>query len=71
MRGVVTRDGTRVRLEACRIGGKWFTSVEAIERFAEATTPRFDDDAVTPPRTQAARQAESAKAAKELQKAGI
>src|SRR5262249_48650245 len=41
-RGAKTPNG-RVYLEALRIGGKWVTSVEALQRFAEAQTPSFSD----------------------------
>lgn len=37
--GVTTADGTNVRLEALRLGGKWVTSKEALQRFAERLTP--------------------------------
>jgi hypothetical protein len=36
--GVVGASGERVRLEAVRIGGRWITSREALERFAERLT---------------------------------
>jgi hypothetical protein len=68
--GVLSPDGkTRVRLEAARMGGRWLTSVPALERFAMAQTPRFDDA----PQIRAAskRQSESERAARELKAAGI
>jgi hypothetical protein len=34
-------DGTRVRLEAVRVGGRWITSREALQRFCERLTPRL------------------------------
>jgi hypothetical protein len=34
-------DGTLVRLEALRVGGRYVTSREALQRFAEALTPRY------------------------------
>src|SRR5262245_7762058 len=48
LQGVRGPGGERVRLEAVRVGGKWVTSVEALARFAEAQTPRLEDE--TPPR---------------------
>jgi hypothetical protein len=42
LRGVPGPDGRRVRLEAVRCGGKWLASREALQRFTEAITPRFD-----------------------------
>jgi hypothetical protein len=32
-----------------RLGGRWVTSLEALQRFAEALTPRFPRDLQTPP----------------------
>jgi hypothetical protein len=40
--GAKAPDGSRVRLDAVRLGGRWVTSREAIQRFAEALTPRLD-----------------------------
>jgi hypothetical protein len=34
--GSRARSGEVVRLEACRIGGRWLTSVQALERFSAA-----------------------------------
>jgi hypothetical protein len=33
-------DGRTVRLEALKLGGRWLTSREALQRFAERLTPR-------------------------------
>jgi hypothetical protein len=41
--GVRLRDGTRLRLEAARVGGRWLTSGAAIERFITRQTPQFSD----------------------------
>lgn len=50
-RGVLSRSGQRVRLEHVRIGGKIFTTVEAVEKFgkalAEADASYFDLEAQT------------------------
>src|ERR1051326_8754025 len=35
-------NGERVRLEATRLGGRWMTSREAIQRFAERLTPDLE-----------------------------
>lgn len=37
--GVLDPKGRRVKLEARRLGGRWLTSKEAIERFTIALTP--------------------------------
>jgi len=39
LNGTKRQDGQLVRLEALRMGSRWITSVEAIQRFAEALTP--------------------------------
>lgn len=49
-KGVMAPDGQRVRLEASRLGGRWITSLEALQRFVDAQTPRFGSDATDTPR---------------------
>jgi hypothetical protein len=39
--GTKTPAGAVVRLDGIRIGGRWLTSVEALERFAAQQTPIF------------------------------
>jgi hypothetical protein len=39
LRGAKAPDGHRVHLEAVRLGGRWLTSKEGLQRFAEALTP--------------------------------
>jgi hypothetical protein len=70
--GTRAPDGTRVRLEALRLGGRWITSREALQRFAERLTPRLDDrPALSLPRSPSKRQRASERAAAELEKLGI
>ncbi len=65
-------DGSRVRLEAVRLGGKWVTSAAALQRFAERLTPRpADGPAPPPPRTPGQRRRAAERAGAELQKLGI
>lgn len=67
-KGVVC-NGVTVKLEAVRIGGIWKTSVEALKRFAAATTnaaPVY----VAPPRSQAATRKAGEAAGRELAKLG-
>jgi hypothetical protein len=64
--------GERVRLEAVRLGGRWMTSREALQRFAERLTPQSSD---VPP-SQAARtltqcQRAAERAGQELERLGI
>lgn len=68
--GVTTPSG-KVRLEGERIGRRWLTSVEAVERFAAAQTPNLAVNVPPPPRPTTARQRAAEKAARELQKLGI
>ena len=69
--GVRLPDGTRVRLEACRLGGRWLTSGPAIERFIHAQTPSLETNPAlrTSAPTQAAKRAE--RAGKVLEQFGI
>ena len=67
--GMKTPQGV-IRLEAIRLGGRWLTSKEALQRFAEALTPRLDCRPQTP-RSGGRRQRESERAAKQLQQLGI
>ena len=69
--GAKAPDGTLVRLDAVRLGGRWFTSREALQRFGEALTPRLDGEQVTTPRSPAVRQRSNERAAKQLERAGI
>jgi hypothetical protein len=65
--------GETVRLEAIRIGSRWLTSREAIQRFVERLTPRLgaSDLPGSAPRGPGQRRRASDRAAAELEKAGI
>jgi len=69
--GAIGPSGERVRLEALRLGGRWVTSREALQRFAEALTPRLSDAPPSPLRSPAARRRGSEQAEAELEKFGI
>jgi hypothetical protein len=71
LKGAKAPSGDLVRLDAIRLGGRWVTSREAIQRFAEALTPQLNGNAVLPPRSAAKRRQASERAAKELEKLGI
>jgi hypothetical protein len=71
LHGAKGPDGQRVRLEAIRLGGRWITSREALQRFAEALTPRLSNDPAPRSRTPRRRQKASGRAASELEKLGI
>jgi hypothetical protein len=68
--GARSPSGELVRLEAIRLGGRWVTSREALQRFAEALTPRLGDTSPMP-RTPAAQQRASERAAQQIEKLGI
>jgi len=70
LEGVRLPSGDRARLEAIRLGGRWLTSKEALQRFAEAQTPNLDAHAKSP-RTPTARSKASECVERELEKAGI
>jgi hypothetical protein len=70
-KGVPGATGERVRLEALRIGGRWWTSRPAFKRFAEATTPSLGAPIAPVPRSTTARQRASEHAAKRLSQIGI
>jgi hypothetical protein len=70
--GVRVPGGGRIRLEAVRLGGRWLTSVEALERFAERQTPGLDAPKNgAPPRPPASRRRASERAERELGRIGI
>ncbi len=59
-----------IKLESCLVGGKRFTSIEAIERFVERTTAAADGEQ-SPSRTPRQRQRAIKQAEQELAQAGI
>lgn len=72
-KGMRTGDGRVVKLDAVRVGGRWLTSRGAVARFVAALTAAADPTsaATTPtPRTPAARNRASEKAAESLKKMG-
>jgi hypothetical protein len=71
LHGAKAPDGSRVRLEALRLGGRWFTTREAIQRFAAALTPRLGGTAFPCPRSAGARSRASERAEAELRRMGI
>lgn len=72
LKGAKAPDGTTVRLDAVRLGARWMTSRQALQRFAEKLTPKLDDTVPAPaPRTQRQRQRASERAAAVLEKMGF
>src|SRR5262249_32787805 len=72
LQGAKSPSGEIVRLDACRLGGRWMTSREAIHRFAQALTPTHNVPTPAPaPRTPTQRSRASERAERELEKVGI
>jgi Protein of unknown function (DUF1580) len=69
-KGAKAPDGSIVRLEAARLGGRWLTSREALQRFSAKLTPSTDAEAPAP-RAPATRSRASSRAAAELERAGL
>jgi hypothetical protein len=69
--GVKVPGGGKAKLEAVRIGRRWLTSMQALERFATAQTPGLDPQPTATPRPLAARQRASERAARQLERLGI
>jgi hypothetical protein len=70
--GAEAPDGTAVRLEGIRLGSRWMTSREAIQRFAERLTPQCaDTPAALPPRTSTARRKAGEQAGRDLEQLGV
>ena len=74
-RGVRLVNGEVVRLEGARLGGRWITSVEAVQRFMERLTSDALGDAskanTTPIRTTQQRRRELDRVDRELADAGF
>ena len=72
MRGVRSPSGTLVRLEAARLGSRWITTKQALQRFLEAITPIFSGESSPPARrTMRQRRQGAARAGKQLAADGI
>ena len=69
--GATAPDGSRVRLDAVRLGGRWMTTLGSLQRFAAALTPRVGDEAPASARSPSARTRASERAAAELTRKGV
>jgi hypothetical protein len=70
-KGAKDPDGQLVRLDGLRVGGRWLTSKEALQRFAERLTPELDRQPAFHVRTARQRQLASERAGRELERLGI
>jgi hypothetical protein len=71
LEGAKAPSGELVKLEALRVGGRWLTSREALQRFAEALTPQASGMPSSPARTPRQRRRAAERAEKALEKLGI
>jgi hypothetical protein len=71
LKGAKGPAGEFVRLEAVRLGGRWLTSREALQRFAERLTPQMDGEPPASPRTLGQRRRASERAAEQLRAMGV
>jgi len=70
--GIKLPDGSRLKLEAARVGGRWLTSQAALTRFIERHTAALDDTPQAPAsRTPGQRNRAADRASRELEKIGI
>jgi hypothetical protein len=69
-KGARRPDGTRITLEAVRLGGRWLTSAEALARFAAALTPE-SEASLCAIRSPCQRHRDSERASAELERLGI
>jgi hypothetical protein len=69
--GTKDRTGAVVHLEGIRLGGKWLTSCEALQRFAERLTPDLGTGRPNHPRSPGRRQRALERAGRFLATHGI
>jgi hypothetical protein len=71
LNGTKSPDGRIVKLEALRLGSRWVTSREALQRFAERLTPPMESEPTATPRTPGHRRRVLERTARDLEKLGI
>src|SRR5262249_47287790 len=69
--GVKSPSGEVVRLEACRLGSRWITSREALQRFTDRLTPNTGAGPTVPTPTPRQRKRAAERAGEELEALGI
>jgi hypothetical protein len=70
-RGVRSPAGELIRLEALRCGGRWISSLEALQRFSERLTPRNGGTPAPTLRSPSRRARAEEQAEKELRRLGF
>src|SRR6516164_6958747 len=66
--GTKTPSGEVVKLEAFRMGRRWLTTLESLQRFADAQTPNLESKHNGAPRPPGSRRRASERAEKRLEK---
>jgi hypothetical protein len=69
--GVRLPDGSRLYLEAVRLGGRWLTSGPALERFIARQTPPPEAASAPTPRTAQERDRAAQRAGRDLDQLGL
>src|SRR5262245_36707451 len=71
--GAKSSDGTKVRLDAVRVGGRWLTSTQALQRFAQRLTEQAlpGTQEATQPKSASPRPSAAEAARQELSRLGI
>src|SRR5579864_3422471 len=69
--GSLSPSGERVKLEAIRLGSRWITSREALQRFAERLTPPSANSPTSHMHTSRHRRLAAEQAERELNQMGI
>jgi Protein of unknown function (DUF1580) len=72
-KGAKSPGGQRIYLEMARMGGKWVTSLEAMQRFCDALTPAPDETATPSPATPTTKQIakRADRAGRDLERMGV
>ena len=70
-KGTKAPSGEKAYLDGLRVGSRWTTSREALQRFAERLTPQLDNDGMSSPRTPTERRRAAERAERELEREGL
>jgi hypothetical protein len=69
--GVKSPSGELIKLEGARLGSRWITSREALQRFVDKLTPPTGETRTVPARTSTQRRRAAERAESELEAMGI
>jgi hypothetical protein len=71
VKGAKAPDGSTIRLEGARVGGRWLTSLVALRRFSQHLTPQLEGKVQPASRGPGQRRRASERAAAELEQLGV